>query len=395
TVELPALTGIRFYAALAVFVSHVSLIPKMEELSAGYKVFDLGRLGVSFFFLLSGFILTFNYTDLFRREVSANKYTQFVWSRFSKIYPVYFVTMLMAIPIQIYSPNKPIDWRAVPIHTFLLQCWLPFSKPVFYNYLNVPSWSISCEWFFYLLAPVAMFCVLGTIRRRAVLLGITATYIAALGLFLWHTQSDSTSAYFLNWFAPTRFVDFLAGVFVARLFMAPRSDRLAALSVPAQIAGFAYLIAIILWGDRLPWPFHSEAIYMPGSALLVFGLAHSRGFFAAHLSHPWLRRLGLASFSFYMLHTPIMRALRGVYYFLGWETRTWTGFWLVTVAAFIVIQAAAFLMLYKFELPVQKWLRSLREQPTARAGIQEILEPSRTSDNVPPPADSPVWQKLA
>ena len=177
--------------------------------------------------------------------------------------------------------------------------------------------------------------------------------------------------------------------------MAPRSDRWAAFSVPAQIAGFAYLIFIILWGDRLPWPLHSGAIYMPGSALLVFGLAHSRGFFAAHLSHPWLRRLGMASFSFYMLHTPIMRAVRGIYYYLGWETRTWTGFWLVTVAAFIVIQASAFLMLYKFELPTQQWLRSLRERATARARIQEIVEPSRTSDNVPPPADSPAWQKLA
>jgi peptidoglycan/LPS O-acetylase OafA/YrhL len=394
TVELPALTGIRFYAALAVFLSHVSLIPKMEELSADHKGFDLGRLGVSFFFLLSGFILTFNYADFFRREISANKYAQFVWSRFSKIYPVYFATMLMTIPIQIFSPNKPLDWRAVPIHTFLLQCWLPFSKPVFYNYLNVPSWSISCEWFFYLLAPVAMFCMLGSIRRRALLLAVTAAYIAVLGYFLWHTQSDFTRVYFLNWFAPTRFVDFLAGVFVARLFMAPRSDRWAAFSVPAQVAGFAYLIAIILWGDRLPWPLHGEAVYMPGSALLVFGLAHSRGFLAAHLSHPWLRRLGMASFSFYMLHTPIMRALRGIYYYLGWETRTWTGFWLVTAGAFIVIQVAAFIMLYKFELPMQKWLRSLRDRPDAAHRSPKVLQPSPGFQSAHLPRhDSHVWEK--
>jgi peptidoglycan/LPS O-acetylase OafA/YrhL len=71
TEELPALTGIRFYAALAVFVSHVSLVPKMERLSNGHKVFDLGFVGVSFFFVLSGFILTNNYADFFRRGIPA------------------------------------------------------------------------------------------------------------------------------------------------------------------------------------------------------------------------------------------------------------------------------------------------------------------------------------
>jgi peptidoglycan/LPS O-acetylase OafA/YrhL len=131
TVELPALTGIRFYAALAVFLSHVSLIPNMEHLSDGRKIFNLGVVGVSLFFVLSGFILTVNYSDLFQHEVSVRNYMQFIWGRLSKIYPVHFLTMLMAIPIQIFSPNKPLDWRAVPIHTFLLQCWLPFTKTIF------------------------------------------------------------------------------------------------------------------------------------------------------------------------------------------------------------------------------------------------------------------------
>jgi len=250
TEELPALTGIRFYAALAVFLSHVSLVPKMEQLSESHKVFDLGFVGVSFFFVLSGFILTNNYADLFRRSIPAGSYMQFIWGRFSKIYPVHFATMLMALPIQILSPNKPLDWRALPLHTLLIQCWLPFTKTVFYNYLNVPSWSISCEWFFYLLAPAAMFCVLGGIRRRMLLLAITAVYVSTLGLFLWHSQSDFTRSYFLSWFAPSRFVDFLAGVFLARAFLSARAYRWAACSIPAQISGLAYLVAVVLWRDH-------------------------------------------------------------------------------------------------------------------------------------------------
>src|SRR2546422_5943900 len=58
-----------------------------------------------------------------------------------------------------------LDWRAVPFHLLVLQCFWPSSTPAFSGYLNVPSWSISCEWFFYLLAPVVMFFALGNRRR--------------------------------------------------------------------------------------------------------------------------------------------------------------------------------------------------------------------------------------
>ena len=216
-VELPALTGIRFYAALAVFLTHVAITAEMERLSSGYQIFDLGVVGVSFFFVLSGFILTYNYAGIFKSGVPASGYKQFIWDRVSKIYPVHFATMLMALPIQILSPNKPLDWRALPIHALLLQCWLPFTKTIFYNYLNVPSWSISCEWFFYLLAPVAIFCVLGNIRRRLLLVTVIVAYACILGFFLGHDHSTFSRNFFVNWFAPSRFVELCC-----RCFRGPR-----------------------------------------------------------------------------------------------------------------------------------------------------------------------------
>ena len=64
--ELPALTGIRFYAAILVYLSHVPLIPGMGKLAGDNLIFNAGVVGVSFFFVLSGFILTYNYADLLR-----------------------------------------------------------------------------------------------------------------------------------------------------------------------------------------------------------------------------------------------------------------------------------------------------------------------------------------
>src|SRR5580765_4671714 len=123
--ELPALTGIRFYAALLVFLSHVILIPGMEELSGGRLIFNVGVVGVSFFFVLSGFILTYNYGDVLRAGVAGPAYKRFVWGRLTKIYPVHVLALLMVLPIAITSPNLPLDWRALPVHLLLLQCFWP------------------------------------------------------------------------------------------------------------------------------------------------------------------------------------------------------------------------------------------------------------------------------
>src|SRR5439155_1618819 len=122
---------------------------------------DAAEGGVSFFFVLSGFILTYNYADVFRDGISAASYKRFIWDRLTKIYPVHFLALLLVLPIATLSPQLRLDWRAVPLHLLLLQCFWPSSTPAFSSYLNVPSWSISCEWFFYLLGPVVMFLASG------------------------------------------------------------------------------------------------------------------------------------------------------------------------------------------------------------------------------------------
>src|SRR5215470_16314732 len=107
--ELPALTGIRFYAALIVFLSHLPLVPGADSLAGRRLLFNAGVVGVSFFFVLSGFILTYNYVDIFRHRLPARDYKKFVWDRLTKIYPVHLAITLLMIPAQIYSPNLPLD----------------------------------------------------------------------------------------------------------------------------------------------------------------------------------------------------------------------------------------------------------------------------------------------
>jgi peptidoglycan/LPS O-acetylase OafA/YrhL len=313
---------------------------------------------VSFFFVLSGFILTYSYADVFREGVSLSSYKRFIWDRITKIYPVHLLTLLMVLPIAILSPHLPLDWRVVPLHLLLLQCLLPSSVLEAWKYLNVPSWSISCEWFFYLLAPVAMFFTSGNRRRWVPVIVVVVGYAWGLGLFLWHGQPDYTRLYFVSWFAPSRFVEFLVGVFLARLFLSPSWPRLADVSSPAQAAGIALIIIAALVRPSAAWPLAGGLLYVPGSALLVLGLAYGRGCFAAHLSRPWLNQLGMASFSLYLVHMPVLRALKGMCLHWGWEIRSVPVSWAVVIALFAVVQTAALIIYNGYELPLQRRLRT-------------------------------------
>ena len=366
--ELSALTGIRFYAALFVFLSHVPLIPGMERLAGRSLLFNAGVVAVSFFFVLSGFILTYNYADVFQNSVSASSYKRFAWDRLTKIYPVHLLTLLMALPIQIFSPNMPLDWRALPFHIFLLQCFWPFARPTFFDYLNVPSWSISCEWFFYLLAPLAICFAVGR-QRRFLPLILAGGYLFCLWSLLGYSQSDFARLYFVSWFAPSRFPEFLAGVYLARGFLANPASRTQTVASLAQLGGILLIVAGALYREHAPWPMWGGLLYLPGSTLLVFGLASGGGLFAAHLSRSWLHRLGTASFSFYMLQAPMMRALKGVSLRFGWEVSSWAGFCLVTALLFVLVQGTALMVCYVYEIPLQKKLRSLM---VVRRGVSQV-----------------------
>lgn len=366
--ELPPLTGIRFYAALFVFLSHVSLLPQMESLTAGYLIFDAGVVGVSFFFVLSGFILTYNYADVFRSGVTVANYERFVWGRLTKIYPVHLFALAIILPIAMFSPNLPFDWRALPIHLLMLQCFLPFTQPAYVKFLNVPSWSISCEWFFYLLAPIVIFFALGRRRRWVPVVG-AAVYICGIAWFLRDGQTDSSRFYYVYSFASSRMLEFLAGIFLARFFLTSTTPNLRTFSVLAQVAGIALIIAGAAYRKYAPWPFWGGLLYIPGSSLLILGLAYGRGALVTHLSGRWLHTLGTASFSLYMIHTPILRAVKGICFHFGWSVRTWPSFWLVAITMFALVQSIALVLCYRYEIPVQNHLRGvLKPKETGSSG---------------------------
>jgi peptidoglycan/LPS O-acetylase OafA/YrhL len=355
--ELPALTGIRFYAAFLVFLSHVPVIPGMDQVAGHHLLFNAGVVGVSFFFVLSGFILTYNYADVFSCNLARHEYWKFLWDRLTKIYPVHCAITLAVIPLQFRSPNLPLDWRAAPVHLLLAQCFWPSPKPPFYSYLNVPSWSISCEWFFYLCAPFALYALAGRYLRIA-LIALVAGYACALGWFI-AGGSEVSKLFYVSWFAPSRLPEFVVGVMLARLYLSARFRAGKRLAATLQLAGLALILAGALYREQAPWPLWGGLLYVPGSATLIYGLAQNRGALASHLGCRSIQVLGTASFSFYLLHAPILRGLRIAWLNFGWSVRSWSGFLVTAITIFVLVQALAIAVCYLYEIPLQRALRKL------------------------------------
>ena len=170
-VPLDALTSLRFFAALAVvfyhsgagFAANSRIAPTIVE-----NILNNGWLGVPFFFILSGFILTYAHADMHFDLVQLRR---FFVARFSRLYPVYILALLICIPFVDHF-SFATDW----FQFFLLQTWIPNSGATDWNFV---AWTLSVEMLFYVVFPFA-FVFFRRLSNHALLCGLCV----AIGLLL-------------------------------------------------------------------------------------------------------------------------------------------------------------------------------------------------------------------
>jgi peptidoglycan/LPS O-acetylase OafA/YrhL len=345
------LTSIRFFAAMFVVIYHSGsgFLTAQAGIPGFVKSLLLnGYTGVTFFFVLSGFILHHTYRG---RVADPGRLKKFAVARFARIYPVYFVTMVAMFPFV----NLNYDWRDVP-QFFLLHWWITAPWPLL-GIWNGPSWTISVEAFFYLCFP---WLSMGVIRLSS--RSIWAA-LAALAIIDFGTGSSAFfsihPAYFdwLRW-VPTpivRLPEFIIGVLVSELHFR-RGEAPFRVPVWAPLVGLIAVLCI----SHAPWV--ASAVTML-AALLIAAIAADRGSLIARaLQHRWIVLLGAASYSLYLLHQP-------VHFYLVWLLGA--SKWLVPLQYLAVVAASVIMFLY-FEEPVREWIRSRgKMKPSA---IEEVAE---------------------
>jgi peptidoglycan/LPS O-acetylase OafA/YrhL len=140
---LPAHTGIRGLAALAVVLFH-------------FSIYWPGYLGVDLFFVLSGFIIHHVYRERFGDRVRIRQVVEFLRYRLARIYPMHVATTLAAVAFSLLAAKIDVATRsggAISVEglvasLLLVHGWFNIPGP---NYI---SWSVSAEWFAYLIYPV-------------------------------------------------------------------------------------------------------------------------------------------------------------------------------------------------------------------------------------------------
>ena len=365
---LPALTSLRFFAAWAIVVHHCN--------GVFWPAADLGPLdaGVSFFFVLSGFILTYVYLDPAGGPL---KPKDFFIARLARIWPLHLATLLLTI-FAVSIPES-FDIGVLLANGLMLHAWIPFDRYFFsYNYV---SWSISTELFFYLLFPYLLRCRFFSLRGMLALTAILsfalltvvtlAFFSAAEHLPVWDVQGDPLSSTGLLYtFPPARLAEFLIGMICGMIFMQrqSRATTLTRATVNECLAmlGFAFIFYCFLTAPislSAPSPSITAQIIAllrewlghvglaPFAAIVVYIFAFQQGSLSRCLSHRCLIFLGEISFALYLVHQLTLRVFQQHLHRLAYHFDL-PGFCLFVIG---VVLLAAMLHL-GIERPVRAWL---------------------------------------
>jgi peptidoglycan/LPS O-acetylase OafA/YrhL len=346
---VPPLTGIRALAALLVLGMHTEQnVP--TGLDSALPFLARGYLGVDFFFVLSGFIITHVYlASLAQPKASALRI--FFWHRFIRLYPLH-VTVLGGLVVVValataagFTPNNPQEWRWNELvwQLTLLQAWGVTASPGW----NAPSWSISAEWFAYLLFP-AMAPVLIRMREGIVaLLAAVAALAAAASIF-------ATAGWTLNtWVGAPALVRVLAEFACgAALCRAAALDR-SLLRTGGDILGIGAFAAFLLGASTGLGDFALVALL----AVTVAGAGTSSGPLAHVLGNRPLVWLGEISYSIYMVHFPVLILVRRLWERLGFAHWPAGGKVLAFMATIALVIALAAMLFHVVERPTRMRLR--------------------------------------
>jgi peptidoglycan/LPS O-acetylase OafA/YrhL len=292
--ELPALTSLRGIAAVTVLLYHSSFIAFNFAGGSPPWLWRRGSLAVDLFFFLSGFVLTHVYGRRLGGDRSWRTIGRFLWARFCRIYPgSFFATAVFVLAYTAGNLSFPADasfTKQFIAALFLMQ--VPWLNEVV---INSPSWSISAEWYAYLLFPF--------ISPMIVRLGTRTAAIVCVALLIeiavYHTIfSDRQPAE--GWGALVRALpEFTVGLFAYRYY----SKRLFR-KIWEKDAVLIAIAVTIAAGCLLGAPDSLAVILL--LALLLASVCNA-GRVAGVLNARPLRWLGEVSYSVYIFQTlPLM-----------------------------------------------------------------------------------------
>jgi peptidoglycan/LPS O-acetylase OafA/YrhL len=359
------LTSVRFLAAFRVALYHFA---PWGDMTFWWRGLLATPISVSYFFVSSGFLLAYNYSE--RSDRGEMDSTRFFLGRIARLLPVYFLGLLVALPVLLQKPGEYSLGKAT-LTILFLQSWFPNSA----TYWNAPAWALSNLAFFYLSLPVLLKLTRSVSRRTCVLIAASA-WVVSVGLALVYVHVNPDGLQDVNnysrgfWLFVIRFnplarlPEFVIGLMAGRIFLLTDGFRRHTSTVVFLVSSLLLLGALLV-GHKFPFPVMNSGLLTPLLALLVSSLA-SGGSAADFFKLRWLVLLGQSSYCLYMLHFPLW----------GLAHRRHSPYWnfglllmilLVSLALYEWVEKPATTALRSFLLPAPK--------PVAPAAAPGRFEP--------------------
>src|SRR5580700_6973645 len=418
--DVPALTGLRFVAAFSVLLAHgLAATVAINEPPQGAVLWlmQLSGFGMTLFFVLSGFVIHYNYaglvTDGRLRGIAA-----FFWARFARLYPLFLLMMLIYVLVSqrhvAYWTGHPekIDaiFQALPYFLLSIQSWI--YKVIDGGWLidairggSPPTWSISTEWFFYFAYPLIAWLIL---RARA-----PAIILLVVGLWcvLWtafstglYDRTPQIDAWAVGRFGPIagvqnhedsfvlwllyvspylRIGEFVLGALTAQLYAAlQRRDVTGRENTLGGAVFWAAALSVLLVNYLEYSPDVAMTIFRkmnmnfalaPSVALLVFCAARYQGAASRLLTSRPAIALGEASYSIYLVHSIVLIAAvkltGGVAHGVAYNV--------MELIVLMTIVVAISLVLYAYyEAPARRLLRGRWSKRAAPAAFADAAQSS-------------------
>lgn len=287
-----------------------------EELSWGKiyeNIFNNGGFSVTFFILLSGFVITLGYKENFKQLTKKN-YIAFIKSRIRKLYPLYCVTMLYAFFFEIFTGND-ISHKSI-LKLFNALTMTQTLTVEYYDAFNSALWYISCLFVLYLLTPLFLkfLSKIGNCTKAVVLM-LVLLYCGVLGqiklfkLIVENEVFDYRTAFILFYGTPYCRVlpYFIGGGGAAILF-----EKLYFVKIDTRSATAVEILSILGAAGTYFWGITKERyicvnwLYIPVLLAVIFVFSFQQGRISEFLAEEKNQRLGRFSMYLYMLHYVII-----------------------------------------------------------------------------------------
>ena len=299
------LQSLRFFFIMLVVLSHYI-----------GSSFDFGgECGVSFFFILSGFVLSFAYSERISKGIFSTK--PFLLRQWTKIYPLHIITFIIMFALDLRL-GKYCDITAVIANILLLQSWVPADS--FYFVANSPSWFLCDILFFYAVFSSLNKLILRTDNKKIISISIIVflLYICLMVILPSHLVNPILYANPL-----TRLLDFIIGIILYKLYISDKGIALKDIinsksSITVSLIELSLILLVVITAFVYPHlqpRVRTVSIFWLSMPIFILFFAmsdKSNGIISKLLQGKTILWLGNISFCIYIIHAPVLRIFNSI-----------------------------------------------------------------------------------